>query len=121
MSATASCPLPWKAAAAITRIAPLMNKADISATDESMVAKRIASALLGTLSRYLRVCTIDECRYRLCGITVAPRMLIAMYSMFGSVRMRVCDQNPSESLLRPGLASHNSTTHEPAIRQINAT
>ena len=26
---------------------------------------------------YLRVCTIDECRYRLCGITVAPRMPIA--------------------------------------------
>ena len=25
-----------------------------------------------------RVCTIDECRYRLCGITVAPRMPIAM-------------------------------------------
>ena len=55
-----------------------MNSADISATEESMVAKRIASVLLARVSMYLRVCTIDECRYRLCGITVAPRMPSAM-------------------------------------------
>ena len=29
-------------------------------------------------SPYLRVWTIDECRYRLCGITVAPRIPTAM-------------------------------------------
>ena len=44
------------------RIAALMKSANISATDESMVAKRIASRLPSAVSRYLRVCTIDECR-----------------------------------------------------------
>jgi hypothetical protein len=78
MSATASWPVPWNAAAAITRMAALMKRANISATDESMVEKRIASRLLSTSSRYFRVWTIDECRYRLCGITVAPRMPTAM-------------------------------------------
>ena len=35
-----------------------------------------------------RVCTIDECRYRLCGITVAPRMPIARY--IGSRELSAC-------------------------------
>ena len=39
-----------------------MNSADISATVESMVEKRIASPLPASVSAYLRVCTIDECR-----------------------------------------------------------
>ncbi len=60
------------------RMAALMNSANISATAESSDAKLIASRLLATESVYLRVCTIDECRYRLCGITVAPRMPMAM-------------------------------------------
>ena len=29
------------------------------------------------VSSYFRVCTMDECRYRLCGITVAPTMPMA--------------------------------------------
>ena len=55
-----------------------MNSADIRATVESMVAKRIASPLPASVSAYMRVCTTEECRYRLCGITVAPRMPTAM-------------------------------------------
>ena len=39
-----------------------MKSADISATDESIVANRIASRLLSCVSLYFRVCTIDECR-----------------------------------------------------------
>ena len=78
MSATDSYSVPWNTAAATIRIAALMKSADISATDESIVANRIASFLLASVSTYRRVCTIDECRYRLCGITVAPRMPIAM-------------------------------------------
>ena len=62
MSATCSWPVPWNVAADMTRIAALMNSADISATDESIVAKRIASRLPSIVSRYFRVCTIDECR-----------------------------------------------------------
>ena len=78
MSATSSYAVPWNVAAAITRIAPLRNSANISATVESSTEKPTASRRLGMSSLYLRVCTIDECRYRLCGITVAPRMPTAM-------------------------------------------
>ncbi len=78
MSATSSWPVPWNVAAAMMRIAALMKSADISANVESIVANRMASRLLSNVSLYLRVCTIDECRYRLCGITVAPRMPMAM-------------------------------------------
>ena len=62
----------------MTRIAPLMKSAEVSATNESIDANFVASLRLSTSSAYFRVCTIDECRYRLCGITVAPRMPIAM-------------------------------------------
>ncbi len=55
-----------------------MNNADISAMVESMVANRMASLRLSSESEYFRVCTIEEWRYRLCGITVAPRMAMAM-------------------------------------------
>src|SRR6266851_99375 len=34
-----------------------------------------------------RVCTMLECRYRLCGMTVAPRMPMAMYSIFRNREM----------------------------------
>ena len=78
ISATLSCPEPWKTAAAMIRIAALMKRADMSATAESMDANRIASRFPSNVSAYFRVCTIDECRYRLCGITVAPRIPIAM-------------------------------------------
>ena len=50
----------------------------MSAIVESMNAKRTASRLPAAFCSYFRVCTMDECRYRLCGITVAPRMPIAM-------------------------------------------
>ena len=43
--------MPWNVAAAITRIAALMKSADMSAKDESMVAKRIASRLPSKVSR----------------------------------------------------------------------
>ena len=39
-----------------------MKSANISATAESIEAKRIASRLPSGVSPYLRVCTIDECR-----------------------------------------------------------
>ena len=51
MSATDSYSVPWNTAAATIRIAALMNSADISATEESIVAKRIASVLLASVSR----------------------------------------------------------------------
>ena len=53
MSATSSWPLPWNAAAAMTRIAPLRNSAVISATVESIVANRTASRLLADVVEIL--------------------------------------------------------------------
>src|SRR5690348_16489615 len=102
----------------MTRIAALMNSADISATDESMDANRTASALLAFVSVYLRVCTIDECRYRLWGITVAPRMLTAMYSMSGCVRMSGRGMNPDTIPPHDGCAHQISTAKATAIATI---
>ncbi len=51
MSATDSYSVPWNTAAATIRMAALMNSADISATEESIVAKRIASVLPASVSR----------------------------------------------------------------------
>src|SRR5262245_62457692 len=102
------------------RIAALMKSADISATEESMVAKRIASALLLSVSTYRRVCTIDECRYRLCGITVAPRMLMAMYNIAGSVRICPRGMKPAATSPMFGLAHKISIANEPAIATMSA-
>ena len=46
------------------------------------------------VSSYCRVCTIDECRYRLCGMTVAPRMPMAMYSISGLLRISRVGMKP---------------------------
>src|SRR6478735_3286036 len=97
MLATLSYPVPWNVAAATMRIAALMKSALESATVESIVANRIALRRLSFESAYFRVCTIDECRYRLCGITVAPRMPSAMYSMSLSRRIVVVGMNPART------------------------
>ena len=53
MSATSWWPVPWNVADAMTRIAALMKSADISATVESIVAKRIASRFPSNVSSVL--------------------------------------------------------------------
>jgi hypothetical protein len=58
-------------------MAALMNNAMLRAIVESMNANRTASCLPSEVSAYCRVCTMEECRYRLCGITVAPRIPMA--------------------------------------------
>src|SRR5947208_3781819 len=64
-----------------------MNSAKLKARVESMNAYFTAIRFPAVVSSYARVCTTDECRYRLWGITVAPRIPIAMYSLWGSARM----------------------------------
>src|SRR5260221_561303 len=61
----------------------LIRKAIINAPVESMVANLIALRLPASVRSKLRVCTMLECRYRLCGITVAPKMPIARYNADG--------------------------------------
>ena len=57
---------------------PLMKKAKNKATVLSIVAILMASRLPSVVRPKARVCTTEEWRYRLCGITVAPKMPIAM-------------------------------------------
>ena len=66
-----------KAVAARMRIAALMKKAPLSAKKESKKLYLQASALPVGVWAKARVCTRAECRYKLCGITVAPNMPIA--------------------------------------------
>ena len=78
MSATFWWPVWLNVAAARIRMAALMKNANRSATVESSVAKRMASRFDAASGSTFRVCTIEEWRYRLWGITVAPRMPMAM-------------------------------------------
>src|SRR3989441_4733694 len=71
-----------------------MNSAKLKARVESMNAYLTAIRFPAVVSSYARVCTTDECRYRLCGITVAPRIPIAMYSLSGSARMEARGTKP---------------------------
>jgi len=77
-----------------------------------MVSSRdrpIASRLASSVFAVMRVCTMDECRYRLCGITVAPRMPMARYS--GSRWLTACHEgiNPAATEGQCGLMSTSST------------
>ncbi len=54
------------------------SMAPLSATTESIRLKRQAVRFWASPAPMRRVCTSAECRYRLCGITVAPRIPIAM-------------------------------------------
>src|SRR5207249_7506353 len=71
-----------------------MNSAKLKARVESMNAYLTAIRFPAVVSSYARVCTTDECRYRLWGITVAPRIPIAMYSFAGSARMEARGTKP---------------------------
>ncbi len=64
-------------AAASTRMAAFTSSAPFSATTESIRLKRQAVRFSAAVWPMLRVCTSAECRYMLCGITVAPRMVTA--------------------------------------------
>src|SRR5437879_13323167 len=90
-----------------------MNNAKLSATVESRNAYFTAIRLPAGVSSYARVCTTDEWRYRLCGITVAPRIPIAMYSLSRSVRMLGLGRNPVGTAPTAGseLGSSNTQHH----------
>ncbi len=65
----------------------------------------------------LRVCTSAECRYRLCGITVAPMMPIAMYK---AAWPGMCGIKPLATMPSIGLASTISVRKHPPIIAISA-
>ncbi|MCY1171866.1 hypothetical protein D9M73_119910 [compost metagenome] len=67
-------PLRQNTAAASTRIAALTKNAAPSASTVSTVLNASAALMSRTPLPKARVCTIAECRYKLCGITVAPRI-----------------------------------------------
>ena len=90
-----------------------MNSADVSATVESSTANDTASPRLSFESPYFRVCTIDECRYRLCGITVAPRMWSTglAFSTTFSIDRRVMASNYAEGGLYSSADRGTTWTH----------
>ena len=51
----------------------------VKAAAESMVLKLMARRMDGSSFCNWRLCTRAECKYRLCGITVAPMMPTARY------------------------------------------
>ncbi len=121
ISATPVWPARWKVAAATMRIAALMNNAKLSATVESRNAYLTAIRLPAGVSSYALVCTTDECRYKLCGITVAPRIPIAMYSLSGSARIEAVGRKPPATAARSGREMTISNRKQPAMVAISAT
>ena len=63
---------------------------------------------------------MDECRYRLCGITVAPRMPIARYSFSRSARIDGLGTNPAAMAAASGREMRISNRKQPAIVAITA-
>ena len=55
----------------------MTKNATVSATVESIVLNRIARLTEAASFCSCRLCTSAECRYRLCGMTVAPMIPIA--------------------------------------------
>ena len=103
-SATSVRPVAWKLAAARIRIDALIISANISATVLSIVAYFSACRFSGRVSPQARVCTMAECRYRLCGITVAPRMPSARYSISGLVTTCTVGAKPTITAPQSGSA-----------------
>src|SRR5213594_4455807 len=98
-----------------------MNSAKLKARVESMNAYLTAIRFPAVVSSYARVCTTDECRYRLWGITVAPRIPIAMYSFAGSARMEARGTKPPATAPRSGREMKISNRKQPAMVAISAT
>src|SRR5579871_699667 len=80
MSVTSYKPALKNVDAAKIKMAALTKKAAFKAIAESIRLYLIADQIPFSLVSYLRVCTNDECKYKLCGITVAPIIPIAMYN-----------------------------------------
>ncbi len=88
--------------------------APFSAITESAKLYRQASRFSATVRPIRRVCTSAECRYKLCGITVAPRIPIAMYRLCPFRR----GTRPDIISCHAGLANHSSTPKHPVITAI---
>mmetsp|Transcript_2921 Transcript_2921/g.8946 ORF Transcript_2921/g.8946 Transcript_2921/m.8946 type:complete len:265 (-) Transcript_2921:223-1017(-) len=88
--ATSLVPFEWSPAAAVISILAFTRKARKRAIVESHVAK--LTLVLGG-SRSLRFCTIPECRYRLCGITVAPMIPRLTKMACRSLNTSICGTN----------------------------
>src|SRR4029077_16302835 len=97
-----------------------MNSEKLSATVESRNAYLTAIRLPAGVSSYALVCTTDECKYRLCGITVAPRIPTAMYSLLGSARMAGVGRKPPATAARSGREMMISNRKQPADVAIRA-
>ena len=115
MSVTSLWPLLLKALAAKIMIAALTSSASDRQTTVSSVAKRTASRRAASVGCTRRVCTMDECKYRLCGMTVAPTMAIARYSAPGCCKRSKLGTKPMATPNQFGCDMASSTTKQPAM------
>ena len=115
-------PVPWNVAAAITRIAPLRNSADISATVESMVAKPTASRRLATSSPILA--RLDDRRVQ---VQVVRHHRRAEDADGDVEHVGIARRSPGRARAarstpaRSGRASASSIANEPAMPRMSST
>ena len=104
-------------AAAKIKMAALTKKARFRAIVESMKLYFKACLIPSFDRSNFRVCTSEECKYKLCGITVAPMIPMAMYK---AVSLGIVGINPSITLSNSGWAKNISNTKETPITKTKA-
>ena len=97
-------------------MAALTKKAKLSAITESIKLYFKACWMPSFERSNLRVCTKEECRYKLCGITVAPIIPIAIYK---AVSLGTEGIKPNSTLSISGWAKNISKTNEKPIIATN--
>ena len=117
ISATSVLPVLKKAVAANTSIAALTKKARFKAIVLS-IKFSFNAFFMPVSSRFIfLVCTNAECRYKLCGITVAPIIPIAIYS---AVSFGIVGTKPVATSLNWGLTKIISIRNEIPMTAISA-
>ncbi|MNJ58220.1 hypothetical protein D3C77_538430 [compost metagenome] len=81
-----------------------------------MVANRTASFFPAVLRSNCLVCTIDECKYKLCGITVAPIIPSASSSILPLVAISVLGIKPRSK--GPMLGLERITSYKNTIKMV---
>ena len=119
--ASKSEPCPKNKAAPTINSNELTTNAPVNWMFESHVVKRIASLMLLLDERsILRVCEIDECKYKLCGITVAPTIPSANINC-PCFKMSLCGTKFTATSPMSGLAKTAMYRKTSKITAINVT
>ena len=101
------------------KIAALIKNAQNKALAESMAAKWMAIFLPSSLRSNALVCTMLECKYKLCGMTVAPKIPMAIYNMSGLVTISGLGNKLAKNNGMKGLKSSSHKQNSPRSRGSN--